>query len=278
VTGTVGAAPGVDGERGGARPRVVAHRGNSSVAPQNTLAAFEAAWRAGADAIELDVRLTADRHVVVIHDDVVDETTDGTGRVGELTLEAVRALDAGATFSRAFAGQRVPRFDEVTRLVAERPGVDLLVELKGVWSAQDVLLVTKQVDDAGLAGRVVVQSFWPQTVAALRDAAGHLERALLLALRPDSDDELLAVCADLGVVACNPEVALLADEPGLVGTLHDAGLRTFVWTANEPTAWADLLDLGVDAVVTDQPDRLAGWLAGRDGRDGRDGGPAALDG
>ncbi len=247
----------------GGRPLVVGHRGNSSVAPQNTLAAFEAAARAGSDAIELDVHLTADRQVVVLHDDVVDETTDGTGRVDGLTLAEVRALDAGSSFSRAFAGQRVPTFAEVARFAVAHPGVGLLVELKGVWSVEDVLLVTKQVDDAGLADRVLVQSFWPPTVAALRDAAGHLDRALLLALHPDSLAELVEVCADLGVVACNPEVALLAHEPGLVGTLHGAGLRVHVWTANTTDEWDDLLVQGVDGIMTDRPDRLAGWLDAR---------------
>jgi glycerophosphoryl diester phosphodiesterase len=249
-------------DRGG-RPLVVAHRGNSSVAPQNTLAAFESAWRAGAQAIELDVHLTADRRVVVLHDDVVDETTDGTGRVGDLTLDAVRALDAGASFSRAYRGQRVPTFEEVTRLVAERPGIELLVELKGVWSVEDALVVTKQVDDAGLADRVVVQSFWPPTVAALREAAGHLDRALLLSLRLDDLAELVAVCADLGVVACNPEVVLLEQVPGLVDVLHDAGLRVHVWTANTTHDWDALLRRGVDGIMTDRPDRLAGWLDAR---------------
>ena len=78
---------------------VIAHRGNSAVAPQNTLAAFEAAWRAGAGSIELDVQLTADGEVVVIHDDTVDATTDGTGALAGLSLADVRALDAGSWFS-----------------------------------------------------------------------------------------------------------------------------------------------------------------------------------
>jgi len=252
-------------ERAG-RTLVVGHRGNSSVAPQNTLAAFEAACRAGADAIELDVRLTADRRTVVLHDDVVDVTTDGTGRVDALTLAEVRALDAGSSFSRAFVGQRVPTFEEVARFAAQRPGLELLVELKGVWSVDDVPLVTRHVDAAGLADRTVVQSFWPPTVAALRDAAGHLARALLLVLRPDSLDELVAVCADLGVVACNPDVALLAHEPGLVEAVRGAGLRVHCWTANTTDEWEDLLGRGVDAIMTDRPDRLAGWLDARLGR------------
>lgn len=134
--------------------RVVAHRGNSSVAPQNTLAAFEAAWRAGADAIELDVQLTADRQVVVIHDDTVDATTDGTGPVAGLTLAQVRALDAGGWFSPAFAGQRVPAFDEVVGLLLDRPGIDLLCEVKGAWTPDEAALVTEPLlADPGFVAR-----------------------------------------------------------------------------------------------------------------------------
>ena len=112
--------------------RVVAHRGNSAVAPQNTLAAFEAAWRAGADCVEMDVQLTADGRVVVIHDDTVDATTDGTGAVSSYTLAEIRSLDAGAWFSPAYAGQRVPTFDEVVAFLRRRD-IDLLLEFKDAW-------------------------------------------------------------------------------------------------------------------------------------------------
>lgn len=241
----------------GGVPAVVAHRGASSLAPQNTLAAFEAAWRAGAQSIELDVQLTRDRQVVVIHDDTVDATTDGTGAVGELDLEAVRALDAGSWFSPAFAGQRVPTFDEVVDLLVARPGIDLLLEVKGAWDVADVRLVTEPIARAGLRDRVVAQSFWPSTVAALREADPDLRRALLVGAW---DEDLLARCAELDVVACNPHGAVLLDRPGLLAELHAAGLQVMVWTLDEPEEWAAATALGVDAIITDRPDRLRGWL------------------
>lgn len=241
-------------------PQVIAHRGNSSVAPQNTLAAFEAAWRAGADAIEIDVQLTADGDVVVIHDDTVDATTSGSGAVADLERSAIRALDAGSWFSPAFAGQRVPTFAEVIDLLQRRPGIGLLLELKGSWTVEGVRRVTGPLRFAGLTDRVVGQSFWPETVAALRDADPGLRRGLLVA---SLDDDLLAWCAELDVVTCNPLGTLLVEDPGLVRRLHDDGRAVSVWTLNEPAHWSAAVGLGVDGVITDRPDRLAGWLSAR---------------
>lgn len=246
-----------------ARPLVVAHRGNSAVAPQNTLAAFEAAWRAGAHSIEIDIQPTADGEVVVIHDDTVDGTTDGQGTVTEMTLDALRALDAGSWFAAAYAGQQVPTFAEVLDLLVRRPGIDLLLELKGPWTTEQVRPVTAAIRAAGLADRVIGQSFWPESVRALAEADPDLRRGLLVFQVPDDDgvDEVLRVAAELDVVTVNPYGELLRAHPDLVDRLHAAGVQVMVWTLNEPEHWAAAAALGVDAVITDRPDRLAGWLA-----------------
>ncbi|MFE5294428.1 glycerophosphodiester phosphodiesterase [Isoptericola sp. NPDC056618] len=255
-------AAGLSGADGSLRPRVVAHRGNSAVAPQNTRAAFESAARAGADSLEIDVRLTVDGEVVVIHDDTVDATTNGSGKLADLELREVRLLDAGSWFSPAYAGQRVPTFGEVTDLLRARPGLDLLLEVKGAWSAREVRRVTEPLRAAGLADRTVAQSFWPETVAALRDADPGLRRGLLVTT---ARDDLVERCRDLDVVMCNPQGTVLRDDPDVVARLHEAGLSTAVWTLNEPAHWAAAVALGVDAIITDRPDHLAGWLAGRVG-------------
>ncbi|MBC7290298.1 MAG: glycerophosphodiester phosphodiesterase [Actinotalea sp.] len=239
---------------------VVAHRGNSSVAPENTLAAFEAAWRAGADAVELDVQLTADGHVVVIHDETLDATTDLIGALASTELATVRTADAGGWFSPSFAGQRVPTFAEVLDLLAARPGIDLLLEVKGAWTVDQVRRVTEPIAATGLLDRVVAQSFWPETVAALRTAAPDLRRGLLVL---EAGPNLLERCAELDVVTCNPHGLLLLQQPDLVDRLHAAGLQVVVWTLNEPDQWAAAVALGVDGIITDRPDRLAGWLEAR---------------
>lgn len=251
-----------DGVARTTRPAVVAHRGNSSVAPQNTLAAIEAACRAGADAVEIDLQRTADGAAVVIHDDTVDGTTDGTGAVGELSLATLRGLDAGRWFGPGFSGQQVPLFGEVLEILERHPATQLLLELKDVWGPDELRGVTAAIDDAGLSDRVLVQSFWPDTVAAARDVAPHLQRGLLLAFEPP---DVADVCAGLGAVACNPSTEMVRNDPGLVARLHRAGLRVMVWTENEVSGWSRLCDVddgaGVDAIITDRPDRLLGWFA-----------------
>ncbi len=240
--------------------RVVAHRGNSSVAPQNTLASLEAAWRAGADAVEVDVHLTADRQVVVIHDDTVEATTDGAGAIADLTLDELRALDAGSWFSPAYGGQRIPTYDELLAFLARRD-VGLLLEVKGAWTTDDIRLVTEPLLAAGREGRVVAQSFEVSTVAALRDVAPRLRRGLLLEDPPPARVDALA--DELGVVTLNPEGTLLLSDPAFVARQHAEGRAVAVWTLDEPWMWATAAELHVDAVITNRPDRLRGWLAAR---------------
>src|SRR5436309_263912 len=112
----------------GAPPFIVAHRGASALAPENTLAAFRRALEAGAPAVECDVHLTADGAPIVIHDARVDRTTNGTGEVASLTLAALRALDAGGWFDPRFAGERLPTLEETLAIAAGRSRV--FVELK----------------------------------------------------------------------------------------------------------------------------------------------------
>jgi glycerophosphoryl diester phosphodiesterase len=250
----------------GDRPAVVGHRGSSWVAPQNTLPSFEAAGRAGADAIELDLQLSADGAVLVIHDDEVDATTDGSGRVDGLTAAQLRALDAGSWFAPAFAGLRVPTWAEVLDLAVRHPHLGLLVELKGDWTPAQAELAVAPLLAAGLGPRAVGQSFSRSTVAALGTVAPELRRGLLV---EDPADDLLEACATLDVHTCNPSGLLLQADPGLVARLHSAGLQTMVWTLDEDWMWSVALDLQVDAIITDRPDRLAGWLAGRLGLDQR---------
>jgi glycerophosphoryl diester phosphodiesterase len=250
-----------------ARPAVIAHRGYSAVAPQNTLAAVEAACRAGADAVEIDLQPTADGVGAVIHDETVDATTDGTGKVSALTSDEVLGLDAGSRFAPAFSGQHVPTLADVLGVLARHPDTDLLLELKGSWTVEQVERVTATIATAGFDNRVLVQSFWPGTVATVRDVAPHLPGGLLVSFDPPG---LLRLCERLRVVACNPSVSTVAGSPRLVSRLHAAGLRVMSWTANDPAAWTTLVSTddgaGVDAVITDRPERLAGWLTGRSDR------------
>jgi glycerophosphoryl diester phosphodiesterase len=197
---------------------------------------------------------------VVIHDRDLARTTDGDGRVRDLDLAALRRLDAGSRFSPVFAGQRVPLLAEALELVVAAGDVGLFVELKGLWSVDDARRVTDAVDAAQLGGPTLVQSFRRRTVAALREAAPHLPRALLVELwTPD----VVRACRALEVSSCNPAKRLLRRHPGFVRDLHDAGLETYPWTIDDPADWEALTGLGVEGIITNRPDRLRGWLDGR---------------
>lgn len=222
------------------------------------MAAFEAAWRVGADAIEIDLRVTADGEAAVIHDATFDATTNGTGFVNEHSTSTLAQLDAGAWFSPAFAGQRVPTLPLVLDWLRRRESIDVLIEIKDDWPLEPLQRALNLLNAPDIANRVVVQSFSVVTMELARQLAPTTIRELLI----DSFDlEVLDLCQDLQVSGCNPDGALLVTYPDLLDYLHAAGLRVSVWTLNEPMEWALATAAGVDAIITDQPDRLLGWLA-----------------
>ncbi|RME06477.1 MAG: glycerophosphodiester phosphodiesterase, partial [Anaerolineae bacterium] len=143
------------------RPVIFAHRGASAHAPENTLVAFDLALRQGADALELDVKLSADGHVVVIHDATVDRTTDGSGRVNQMNLQTLKALDAGCRFDAAFCGERIPTLDEVLEAFGKRTFIN--IELTNYSSPWDDLpdKVADLVTAHGVEKRVLFSSFNP---------------------------------------------------------------------------------------------------------------------
>ena len=153
---------------------VIAHRGASAAAPENTLAAFRLAADLGADGVELDVRRTVDGQLVVIHDASVDRTTGGTGRVGALTLDQLRRFDAGRKFGPPFRGERIPLLSQVFEVLGGRLLVDVEVKAAGVEAAVlDLIRKTQMVDS------VLISSFDAQVVAHVRDLAPEMPAGLL---------------------------------------------------------------------------------------------------
>jgi glycerophosphoryl diester phosphodiesterase len=232
----------------------VAHRGYSAVAPENTLPALAAAVRAGSTYVEFDVRTTADGVPVVIHDRTVDRTTDGSGHVSDLTLDEIRRLDAGSWFSPAYAGVRVPLLTEVLDLL--RPHPELLLEIKPPATLDEVKTILGMVAERGMIGRSVVQSFDPEIIRRVREAAPDVRRGLLR-LRFEADTVPLAV--DLGVVCCNPSVDDVLGDPETVAELIGAGIDVMPWTANDLRQWPVLADAGVAGLITDRAGELTGW-------------------
>jgi glycerophosphoryl diester phosphodiesterase len=227
---------------------VIAHRGASGTCPENTLAAFRRAEALGADMVELDVQLTRDGEVVVMHDWTLERTTDGAGPVRERTLAEIGRLDAGAWFDPMFRGERVPTLADV--LAAVRLPVN--VELKPVGDDGLEARALEVVDSAGALGRVVFSSFVP---AALERLAQHAPAAALAVLwdrGPIADAMRLA--ERVGARALH-----LRKDAASVTALHAvaaAGLPVRLWTVNDPGEMARLAGPGIDGIFTDFPERF----------------------
>jgi len=252
----------------------VAHRGASAYAPENTLEAFALAVDQGADVIELDVHLTRDDEVVVMHDGRVDRTTGGTGEIRALALREIRTLDAGGWFGPRYRGARVPTLTEVFEHFAARSWID--IEIKAGVEArsftgtveEDSALVAHVVDrvmDAagrcGVLQRIVVSSFSAGALTRARDAFPLVATQLSVLSLGIADDCAAAATAGFDVIS--PQV-YAANETN-VGLAHDAGLAVHIYTGpdGDDATLRGLLDLGVAAVKTNRPDRLRALLAAR---------------
>jgi glycerophosphoryl diester phosphodiesterase len=227
-----------------AQPLVIAHRGASGYRRENTLAAYALAIEQRADMIEIDLHRTRDAQTVVIHDDRPEGLP--APEIAHATLAEVRALDLGG-------GARVPTFDEV--LDAFGPQIDFNVELKsGVSGRYPGLesVAVGAVSSRGLLGRTLFSSFEDATLSALAGCEPAARRALLLA--PRSAERPLERARAVGAEALNPWLGLATRE--LIDAAHAEGLAVYVFTVNRVEDMRRLLDLGVDGLFTDYPDRL----------------------
>ncbi|WP_411112200.1 glycerophosphodiester phosphodiesterase [Streptomyces sp. c-19] len=243
----------------GAPPTVIAHRGASSAAPENTLVSDEVARRGGAVWIENDVQPSKDGVPYILHDTTVDRTTDGTGRVRALTSAQLDALDAGSWFAPAYAGARVPTLAAQLADLRERGG-KLLLEIKGRHTHAEVARIVQDVRDQGMTGRVFVQSFDIPSLRYAHELAPELPIGLL---RSTLDADPVALAEELDLDAYNVSDAALSTRPRVVRDLHAAGVAVNVWTVDSPARWKALDALGVDGIITNRPTELGGWSADR---------------
>lgn len=250
---------------GGERPvLVIAHRGGATLAPENTLAAFRNAIALGADMIEIDVHLTRDGHVVVIHDNTVDRTTDGHGRIADLTLAEIKELDAGKKFSEKFAGEKVPTLEETMETLNGK--AQLLIEIKKDHDSLYPGLEEKVVDlihryDAGKW--TIVQSFNKHSVEKVQKADPSLRTFYLLGHNfsafYDSIAENIRNDKKLppSFTGIAPHYSVL--DAGRVDTLHRAGYLVYAWTV-KPEEMERIISMKVDGIITNDPDKLIALL------------------
>jgi glycerophosphoryl diester phosphodiesterase len=243
-------------------PWVVAHRGGSGYAPENTMAAFRRAVELGATFIETDLRMSRDAQLVAMHDAEVNRTTNGRGPVNQLTLAELRALDAGSWFGAEFAGEHIPTLDEVLTFAREADVVFYL-ELKSdaTWGVEHALVAALR--KAREAARTVVLSFDPAILAAVH----RLDASLMTGLVVDSAArDVVSRATQVGARQLAPRSDRVTRD--LVEQAHGQGLPVVTWTVNDPGRMRALIAAGVDGIMTDYPDRLREVLADRSAREG----------
>jgi glycerophosphoryl diester phosphodiesterase len=241
------------------RPLIIAHRGASAVAPQNTLAAFRKAMELGADGVELDAQLSADGVVVVIHDFTVDKTTDGTGDVATKTLAELEALDAGARFAPQFAGERIPTLAQVFETLEGKLLVN--VELKDFNPRRSALaaLVVEVVRKHAMERRVLSSSFNPFALRAVKRLAPEIPAGLLYAPHLAVYLRRAWLAPFVPHEARHPQSSMVTAQT--MKWYRTRGLRVNAWTVDEPAEMRRLIALGVDGIITNKPDVLCRIVA-----------------
>ena len=233
----------------------IAHRGASGYAPENTMAAFDKALQMKADYFELDVQMSKDGKLVLIHDVTVDRTTDGTGRVGDLTFKELRRLDAGSWFDPAFAGERIPTLEEA--LDRYRGKIGILIEIKNPELYPGIeRKVAKALKKRNLHkprnGKIIVQSFNHDSVKKFHRLLPSVPVGVLISYRDEgiSDKELRNFAKYADYVNPNKDMV----DRSLVKRIHRFGMKTTPWTVRDRAEADRLKSIRVDGIVTDYPD------------------------
>ncbi|RYL94383.1 glycerophosphodiester phosphodiesterase [Sporolactobacillus sp. THM7-4] len=232
------------------RTAVIAHRGSKANRPENTLAAFEEAMRVHSDGIELDVHLTKDQEVVVMHDEKVNRTTNGKGQIKNFTLKELKELDAGSWFSPAYRGEKVPTLKEALELLEDFPGV-LNIEFKTDRNGYPTIeeRVVRLVNKYRANLPVVYSSFNHETLVRLRNVDSSADYALLLWERLA---EPWRYTRQVGATAQHLWEPSALSETGK--QLQEHGLKVRAWTVNKPKNMQKIFEFGLDALITDYPE------------------------
>ncbi len=226
--------------------KVIAHRGGASLAPENTLAAFNKAVEVNADYYELDVQISKDDSLIIMHDATVDRTTDGTGAIVSMTFEQLRSLDAGSWFGPEFTGEKVPSFREALAVAINAgTNIGVVVELK---SSETVLAgkVVEVITEMGLQDRVIISSFSLSQITQVKTLDPTIAVQLFASVTTSHIDQIAAINGEW-VGSSGPFNQTIIDYA------HSLGIKFNVWTINSASQMIPLFALGVDAITTDNP-------------------------
>ena len=236
-------------------PRIIAHRGGGTLAPENTLAGLRKAKELGFGGVEFDVMLAGDATPILMHDQRLDRTTSGSGAIADTAYRDMLELDAGSWFSREHAGEPVPSFEQAGRLCIEL-GLWANIEIKpsSGFEAQTGAATALAARELWRSAPVqpLLSSFQPAALVAAKQAAPELSYGAITKSIPADWAHWMQA---LGCVSLHCDYRMLL--PQQVRAVHDAGYWLASWTVNDPAIARVLFDWGVDAVITDRLDRIA---------------------
>jgi len=233
---------------------VIAHRGFSGSAPENTMIAFKKGMEAGSDMIELDVRFSKEGEVVVIHDETLERTTTGKGKVIEKTINELKKLDAGTKFHSSFSGEKIPTLREVLQLAHRQIPVNIELKIGNYerWTILDLAdRALREVEMAGMVDQVVFSSFDPIALERVLKKNQAVPVAYLYN-RPWNFPREVTEGRPFSTLTCRKSV-LTAEN---ISRAHQEGIRVGVYTLNTEEEMEKFIELKVDAIITDYPDRL----------------------
>jgi glycerophosphoryl diester phosphodiesterase len=233
---------------------VIAHRGFSGAAPENTLASFQEAIEIGSDMIELDVQLSQDGKVVILHDDTLERTTNGRGRAADFTLAKLKELDAGSWFDPRFSGQKIPTLKEVLELAKGRSLVN--IEIKNPTHGQYPITelsdrALQEARSAGMVNQVIFSSFNPVALERIGEKDPRIWVALLYHKAWNS---LLEVTRGGEYPVLNLRHSYVTKNK--IGRIHQQGMKLNVYTVNSEEELERFVTWKVDGIITNYPDRM----------------------
>ena len=230
----------------------IAHRGASSYAPENTFAAFDMALSMGASHVELDVHFSSDDHIVVIHDDLVDRTTDGTGPVASHTLAQLKSLDAGSWFDSRHAGERIPTLGETLERYKGRLyfHIEIKADVEGLSQR-----TADMVRGYGVVDSVTITSFQKIRLEEIKAYAPELPTGWLVS---EANDSIVAQSKEMGLMQICPRADTLT--PKMVSRLHREGFAVRAWGVTSEDLMRGAVDAGADGMTVNFPDKLLEYL------------------
>lgn len=249
-----------DPSPGGPPVEIIAHRGYSRRAPENTLAAIEAALATGVESVEWDVQVAACGTPVLFHDPHLGRTTNGVGPVRRRTLGQLQALDAGGWFSPGFSGEKIPSLSQALERVKDRVR-RIYVEIKGFRELEDLDRMVRIVRESGMLGSTAFISMDWNTVERVRGQEAEVGVGYIVE-KPERFEPALERAADDPAGALAVDHRFVLEDPSLVGKAADRGVDLGVWTVDDPAEAERLYQAGVRHLTTNEVELLLEWRRG----------------